>query len=606
LPSVQKKGFRFSSRFFSGVSETIAEIDTELNYVYLALAAVGVIAIFVNVMLVPPMRNAINAHSAFTTASLVPVAAIGWTAISGVPMTAICNVPIFLALGTGVANCFIIHDAFHSQDSTVGLPERAGHALSSSGPFGLMTTITALIAFGSGINTPYPAMLWFAQYAMVTMTFSYIHSILSHTAHLVFNVQLRLKLKYDDPKFSGKLEQEGCMRFLKFEGRTVLDALFSRLGSGVILVVLAISVSVAAWGMTHLEQGIDDVTNVPDNSDFARFFKSTSDRLPVNGPDVNTLLVVNEHELLGNYRFRLVELENSLSNTSQFGGYVVNPWRDFVQACDFFGNALAQESGNCFSNITTMRASLYNFMYSLPFSAAYATHAKLIDHDVDHQGKQVVTIRAVRLQYVLKSMTRQGQRYKDLVERNDITVSTNEFTINPFDVISQSLPSVVPDTILNCGVGAAAVMVSLFFFLPPGVAVIVVVCVLIIDILLLGWMKALSLPLNLATSVCMTMAIGFAIDYSSDIAFSFHEAAGSSTERARHACLTMAKPIFTGGFSSILASFPLLFTLTPAGKLFAIMVIGTVIIGVFVGCLALPVALATFAGSQPVRKPMSI
>jgi len=248
---------------------------------------------------------------------------------------------------------------------------------------------------------------------------------------------------------------------------------------------------------------------------------------------------------------------------------------------------------DCFHNASTLSLSLYKFLYTSPFNTAYANHAKLIDHDVNHQTQQV-TIRAVRMQYALKSMTKQVERYADLKQRNDVTSADDQYTINPIDVISQSLPSVASDTLFNCGVGAAAVMLSLFFFLPPSVVIIVLCCVLIIDVLLLGWMKMLEMSLNLASSVCMTMAIGFAIDYSSDIAFAFYNAIGTNTERATSACNMMAKPIFTGGMASIIAAVPLLFSLAPAGHIFANMVIGTVIIGVIVGCVVLPAAMTAF------------
>jgi len=556
-------------------------------------------------ILVPPFHNVIDAHSTFTTAAAVPVSAIGWTAICGVPFTAICNVPIFLALGGGVANCFIIYDAFHSQDASVDMPERAGKALAESGPFGLMTTITTLIAFGSGINTPYPAMLWFALYAMAGLSLSYIHSLLSHTAHLAFSVQARRKkLKPGEPEPLSGQPDEGCLGRLPLSscGKPLIAKMLAPSGRTTVFGTLMLCMGLAVWGMSELEQGIEDVTNVPYNSGFARFFKTTSSRLPVGGPEVNVMLIADEHALASSLQNQLVDLESALSTTKRFAGFVINPWSDYRNACRYFESLLAPETGDCFHNTSTLKSSLYKLLYVAPFNEAYRIHAKMIDHDVDHQLQQVTAIRAVRMQYALESMSRQDQRYADLKERNDVIAKSGQFTINPIDVISQSLPAVVPDTIINCGVGAVAVMVSLLFFLPASVVVIVLCCVLLIDLLLLGWIKLFGMALNLATSVCMSMAIGFAIDYSSDISFAFHLATGSNVERASSACANMAKPIFTGGMSSILSCVPLLFALAPAGPIFATMVIGTVVVGVFIGCIILPVAMATFVPDAAVKK----
>jgi len=159
---------------------------------------------------------------------------------------------------------------------------------------------------------------------------------------------------------------------------------------------------------------------------------------------------------------------------------------------------------------------------------------------------------------------------------------------------------------VNCCVGIAAVMLSLILFLPLEVVCIVIGSVIIIYVLLLGWMKMVGLPLSLATSLTMTMAIGFAIDYASDISMAFQKATGSNADRASLACLTMAKPIFTGGMSTILACVPLIFALSPVGKIFGVMVIGIVVVGIFVGCVVLPVAMATFARSKAAPSKFSI
>jgi len=325
---------------------------------------------------------------------------------------------------------------------------------------------------------------------------------------------------------------------------------------------------------------------------------------------VNAVVRGSEYEFLqsSELRYRPVQLEAALSSTTYYAGHMTNAWGEFLVACDYFGGYLvagsvgSQANGvggaSCFQNISTLRSSLYHFLYTSPFNTAYREYSKMIDHDVDYQRQQITAIRAVRLQYAIANMNDQKTRYQDLKERDGITGggAGETFTSQLFDVVSQSYPSVVPDTALNCGVGAAAVVVSLFFFLPPSVVAIVVCCIFLIDLLLLGWIHLLGLNLNLASSVCMTMAIGFAIDYASDIAYAFHRASGTGHQRAVQACFSMAKPVFVGGVCSLLAAGPVLFSDTLSGRIFASMVVGTVSIGIAVGFFALPAALATFAG----------
>ena len=61
-----------------------------------------------------------------------------------------------------------------------------------------------------------------------------------------------------------------------------------------------------------------------------------------------------------------------------------------------------------------------------------------------------------------------------------------------------------------------------------------------------------GLSIEAGTMVCLILAIGLAIDYSSHIGYKFMIYTGTREERARFALINMGPAVFNGGFSTFL------------------------------------------------------
>jgi len=120
----------------------------------------------------------------------------------------------------------------------------------------------------------------------------------------------------------------------------------------------------------------------------------------------------------------------------------------------------------------------------------------------------------------------------------------------------------------------------------------VVIVILFLDLMLLAFLPLTGTNLNAASSICIVMAVGFAVDYSSDIVFAFFVPSSMSHDsRARLAMVMMTQPIFVGGLASVSCVLPLLAASVPTAHVFAYMVSGIVGIGIFMGFIVLPVLL---------------
>lgn len=126
------------------------------------------------------------------------------------------------------------------------------------------------------------------------------------------------------------------------------------------------------------------------------------------------------------------------------------------------------------------------------------------------------------------------------------------------DVVDGLEPFVRSETLFNIATGGVVVFASMMLFIRPAGALIVVITILFLDLLLMAFLPLTGTTLNAASSICIVMAVGFAVDYSSDIVFAFFvPKAMPHDERARFAMVTMAQPIVVGGTATVACVLPL-------------------------------------------------
>merc|ERR1712087_480276 len=268
------------------------------------------------------------------------------------------------------------------------------------------------------------------------------------------------------------------------------------------------------------------------------------------------------------------------------------------------------DSEACFANQEDFYRAFYNFLYTPPFSNFFGRWQANVVVEVDSSLKTLTKIRSGEQPYFNYRETSGSKRYKDLDDRvkisdeffpdtckdSDLEIKCGYTTTNN-DLWDQMDPYVVPETVSNISFGALAVFISMLFFIDFRAALIVVICVLIIDLFLLAYIPLVGFRLSAISSITIVMAVGFAIDYSSDIVFAFFLGTGSRNENAKYAVDSMTRPIFAGAISSVLSVLPLAFLNSQVAEIFAVMVMGIVVVGLMVGYILLPVALSLCAPS---------
>jgi len=151
-----------------------------------------------------------------------------------------------------------------------------------------------------------------------------------------------------------------------------------------------------------------------------------------------------------------------------------------------------------------------------------------------------------------------------------------------------------------------AVFVCLCLFLPPRIAAICTMTVGFIDVLLLGMMVFLDLPLNTITLVSLLLGLALSVDYSCHIGHAYVMASGATREaKVKDALDKIGFSIFNAGGSTLLGTLFLSASQSPIFRTFFVLVWGAICLGLIAGLAFVP-AVLSFIGplQQTAHKAM--
>ncbi|KAJ8598564.1 hypothetical protein CTAYLR_001675 [Chrysophaeum taylorii] len=155
--------------------------------------------------------------------------------------------------------------------------------------------------------------------------------------------------------------------------------------------------------------------------------------------------------------------------------------------------------------------------------------------------------------------------------------------------------SAVERSILVAGVSVFACCALLFGRL--GAAFVMAAVVAAIDLVLLGGLYWVGEYYNMVTAVILTLAVGLSVDFSAHVMYAYLHAESTSLALAR-----MLPPILKGGVSTLLAVVPMAWSTSYVIRLFDIISTLIVLVGLFFGLAVVPCVLQTY---DDLRNPQS-
>ena len=413
--------------------------NEEMNIELLTLMpwSMLIVIALANIMLTNPTSklagNRMLVNAVIQTAVCSPVIGIGlaaWCGIDNGPLNLVC---FFLCIGTAMADTFIMTaeaQRVMGEDPNLPLPEYGATVLSRAGPFGLMTTLTTVIAFGIGMNTVYPSMVLFAKYAMLVMSFAHIYVITYFVANLVLKQDRIRKRKHDGcPCFiitseepPGKKPPDASLantRLEKLIDNYVAPAITSRNGKAIVMLTFLSLVGFSVYGVTQIKAGMETSDVTPSRSHYTTFL-NTRERLNPNDGGVVNVYLSEEVTWYDEQQMHNVnsQLWNRLASTTLYTGGINSPWITFNETCYFFGPLLisgmkttpakdstfepssgAADLTSCYQSEEAFQMALYHFMYTSPFTAVGLSARDAIVHAQSEWAKAVTKVVASSMSY---------------------------------------------------------------------------------------------------------------------------------------------------------------------------------------------------------------
>lgn len=554
----------------------------------------------------------------------------------GVPFSLVVNSAIFILLGLGVDDAFIILESLDRErikhpDNT---DMRIGSALSESGPSISLTSVTDFFAFLVGATSVLPALQAFCTFAAVAI---FIDFILQVTLFVVY-------VRYDeDRREAGKNDLFSCccIPFRKYKNmrndkdnttnttntndnneenrntentsnnevqktsfiRTIItqklpDIILHPYGKiGVILSVVVLLV-VSIIGITELTLDFQYSWFVPSRTlsgeevkihtslDIAeKYFVVQS--IPVGFFTKGSVGSNNHNHYI--YRNEFDTLYTDLVRSKRIVDSSIDSWyvtwnedtnnagRNAVNEAAFFNSLSTWLDGNGAGYIN-------NIIWDDPVARNYVvtTYISATLENMDSGNENIETMDDVR----------------DLSD-NYGNLGLIAFS-EPF-IFWEGLKIIYLETIRNVCLALAVVFICCVVFLENTYgAVLCTFNICLIDVCILGFIHWSGQYMNTVTSINILLAIGLTVDYSAHIAHSFLIAPRDTLDnRVRFALNNVGVSVFNGAMTTFIAIFALVgatsFVFQSYFKCFVIIIC----FGIYFGIVVLPVMLSLI-GPDPI------
>eukprot|EP00921_Rhytidocystis_pertsovi_P006799 GHVQ01011501.1.p1 GENE.GHVQ01011501.1~~GHVQ01011501.1.p1 ORF type:complete len:1649 (-),score=188.89 GHVQ01011501.1:523-5469(-) len=370
----------------------------------------------------------------------------------------------------------------------------------------------------------------------------------------------------------GNVGRKWRIAFLSYYGWFITRPIVKLL----VLILFGIYLSVAIYGCTNLQRGLDVKKLASDDSYLAAFFKNQENNFAKYGEPVSVFFSEAQKWYSPAYQEAHALLHEHL----------VNAWYTLEMKdgmADFLDSPLGQdlpENDPKFS--TDMLAAWLN----TPKGASFTKDFVWKDGNLKSWKLTIVPP-------FLSSSEEQG-KFMDSIRHDMDIVSLAGRPFSSMFIFYESDRDILQNTLTNMAFAAAAMMlVSLLLLSSLWSGVLVIITLTMIDTGVVGFMYYWDLPLNMLTMVNLIISIGFAVDYSAHMCHTFGHCVGKTRNlRVIETLVLMGNPVFHGAFSTQLGVLMLAFSSSYILRVFFKMMTLVLVLGMCHGVIFLPVLLS--------------
>ncbi|XP_066923421.1 patched domain-containing protein 3-like isoform X3 [Clytia hemisphaerica] len=511
---------------------------------------------------------------------------------------AFTGILLFLILGIGMDNMFIIVDAMESADPDIQGEERLVVAMKHIGGSITMTTSTDLVAFAVSAVSDFPAVKLFCIYAALSIVFAYLMLITLFLALLTWDVHRIERGGRDICPCRAPIEQGEDVNpwlkekedFTKIFMRKWGEILMTMPMKIIVCFVACGTLAAGIYGTTQITQKFEWKKTAPDGSYFRQYAAVRDDNfpagygvsiiLPYSGDDFGEVEIQDKIISLNDIAKNLTRYQdppNIINWMDQYRKWGIQASQNttgdyFYQTLPMFLNAQKMFAPDIIFDSTTGK-----------IKAARIVMFYVNDNDATNQATAMQDLRDE-----LDKLTPLKNGEKD--KSKEIYAATIMF------IYAEQFAAVVDATILNLAIcGATIVVITIPYLMHPGITGLVFLSFSSLLFELLGLMTAWDVSLDVIAMIIIIMAVGFSVDYTCHIAHAYMiSRKDTPNKRAIDALTTMGTSVLNGGVSTFLGMLITAFSQAEGFRIFFKMVFGIVVLGLIHGLIFLPVLLTIF------------
>eukprot|EP00239_Pterosperma_sp_CCMP1384_P005235 CAMPEP_0197859792 /NCGR_PEP_ID=MMETSP1438-20131217/34679_1 /TAXON_ID=1461541 /ORGANISM="Pterosperma sp., Strain CCMP1384" /LENGTH=896 /DNA_ID=CAMNT_0043476435 /DNA_START=219 /DNA_END=2909 /DNA_ORIENTATION=- len=576
---------------------TRGAFDNDLKWVqmgYLLLIVYGMVSL--------SRATCIQSHSHLALWSVLSVglsivSGFGITSAVGVKYNGVVNTLIFLLLGLGLDDTYVILTALSYTDPSKPTEVRVAEALSKAGASIFVTSFTDFVAFLIGIATVIPALSAFCTFAAIGIFFDFMYQVTFFTAIVAMDVNRQKANKMDFCCCFTTSPSVGCCKCCfgapeppppeadsktkhtipnMIMGEWLPQVLKKPLAkAGVLLGAVAI-LAVAIVGALNIRMEFDYEWFIPDDADVKTAMNVRDDMFPMGGG-----LPFSVYTEAGDYfgqQAALAALSQSMRDSKYVAEGSVRSWYDDFVAYKGAVPAVADEfyvdlaaflkdpAGERYADDVVMKEE--GGSWSI-VSARY--HANFVE--LDEATDQVNAMDDVRA-------------IADNSEMDAFAYTQPFIFIDGYKVIAWEM---VRNVLLAT---TAVFIIILLLFASIEGAVLVLLMVACVEVSVFGFIHWGGNYMNSVTCILVVISVGLSVDYCAHITHAFLVATGTREERMEKALRHIGGAVFNGGITTYLACILLCLSKTYVFKSFFLLLTVIIWVGLYFGLFVMPVVLS--------------
>ncbi|XP_048020165.1 patched domain-containing protein 3 [Megalobrama amblycephala] len=490
----------------------------------------------------------------FSTAQAV-LSSFGLLLLMNVPFVITVASSPFLILGIGIDDMFIMISSWQQTNIQATVPDRMADTYREAAISITITTLTDVLAFYLSYGNPFGSVQSFCFYAGTAILFCYFYNITFFGACLALNGRREganrhwltfMKIPDEVPPGRSKAyavccvggsynhdtgtEEEHPMTlfFRKYYG-PFLTTVWSK---AIVVFIYLVYIAVSVYGCLQLKEGIDLKNLALDKSYIVQYYEAEKTYFHYHGPNVMLAIngtfpywEANERNQLESCIMKFQEL-NSVKNLS-------TSWLHSFEK-------YAEDHGNNISTEATFKTHLYQFL----------DHHPMLKQDVNITNNDIVASRLF-IQTIVQNSTEKNM-LNSLRKRAE-SCPCPLLVYHPAFIYHDQY-TVIGHITLQTVTVATAVMLAISLVLIPNPLCALWVAFAIASVILgvTGFMALLNISLDSISMINLVISIGFSVDFSAHISYTFVSSTKPNVnERVVEALTHLGYPILQGALSTI-------------------------------------------------------